>query len=129
MIDLTNNTSVNVDELIDKYKHVLTLCKYANDETIPSLAYILYHIENYVKNKYDSYDTDAKVWMVISVLDEINDCGDDILEKLESIVDTFVTYYDDNYFKYCENIGISSSKFDQDITFYKYYKLGVTKFK
>lgn len=112
MIDLTNKSIDEVNQLIQKYAKVLEIIR---PEEQPYLAVLIDVAHKYIVEKYKDLTADWKTWCIIALKKERNKIHRE--SDVPKIIDEFVEYYKNEYQKYVNNLGVFASEFDRDMGF------------
>jgi hypothetical protein len=115
MIDLTNRTIDEINELIQKYISVLELIK--QQKQIPYLAIVIDVGIKYVKEKYQDLELDWKAWSIVYLKHKYLRGKIKKESDIPNLIDDFIKYYKDKYKSYVDNLGMSTSDFDRDYGF------------
>jgi len=99
MIDLTSKSIEDIEAVIKKYANILELFA---PQTKPYVAYLVDVTVNHLKENYNNLSSDLKSLCVIVVKKNFDNINTDL--DIKKIVDDFITYYNDNYSKYHENM-------------------------
>jgi methyl coenzyme M reductase subunit C-like uncharacterized protein (methanogenesis marker protein 7) len=127
MTDLTNKVDKLIKEdvnsiqaIVNKFSDVLKKTK--PEREIPYLAYVINVCVNYINENHKDLSADWKAWAVIIVRNQYlkgklkND------DDIPKTIDGFLTFWDKEYKKYCEDI-IAVTEYDRDRGFvFKYEK-------
>lgn len=120
MIDLTNKTTDEVNEVLIKYQ------SFFNDlpkiSEIINLVYTIHLAVECINEKYKSLDKDLKTWCVLLIKNiyKLVDSEADINDEINK----FVEYHILNYKKYIDSIIQYTNEYDRDHSFLsKYIKI------
>ena len=119
MIDLTNRTIDEINELIQKYSNVLELIK--QQDVIPYLAVVIDVGVKYIKEKYPNLELDWKAWLIVYLKNVYLKGKIKKESEIPEFIDKFIKEYEDNYVKYIDSLGMFASEFDRDYAFVKKY--------
>ena len=115
MIDLTNRTVDEVNELIKKYINLLELIR--QQQEIPYLAVIIDVGIKYVKEKYQDLELDWKAWSIVYLKNKYLKGKLKKESEIPDLIDDFIKHYKDKYKEYIDGLGMSASDFDRDYGF------------
>jgi len=113
MIDLTNKSVEQINELIQKYTPVLELF-IEKEEHIPYLAYIIDLGVNHIKTKHNNLTVDWKSWTVFIIEKKYFDNKIRVESDIITIIDNFVEFFNKEYQKYIDDLGMFASEYDRD---------------
>lgn len=115
MIDLTNKSVEDVNLLIQKYTPVLQVSNVKTNTDAQMLAIVIDEGIKYIKDNYNEISTDLKTWCILVLKHKISKIKTDI--DIKKIIDVFITYWNNEYQSYCDDLGLSASDFDRDYGF------------
>ena len=115
MIDLSNKTIDEVNELIQKYASALELVK--PNREIPYLAVIIDVGIKYIKEKHNDLTTDWKAMLIVllKLLYLKNSINNEA--NIPTEIENFMTYYNSKYNNYIENLIDYSNDYDKNYKF------------
>lgn len=111
MIDLTNRTIEELNGLIQKYALVVGLFRPPEQ---PYIAYIVDIAVNHIKATHNDLPLDWKCWSTIVVKNAFFNNKINKDSNIIEFIDDFITYWKQEYQRYCDNLGMSASEYDRD---------------
>ena len=117
MTDLTNRTTIEIDELVKLYAPALQVSNIKKPEELYLFAIIIDVAAKHIKNKYDDLSVDWKSWCVIAVKLAHEKKKFKYEEEIIKVIDDFVNYSKEEYGNYCSDIALFSSEYSRDLGF------------
>lgn len=115
MIDLTNRTVDEVNELIQKYAFVLELIR--PPQHIPYLAVIIDIGVKYIQEKHRDLELNWKSWSMVYIKNKYKKGKINKESDIPDLIDEFINHYKNEYSDYIQQIGMSASEIDRDYGF------------
>ena len=104
-----------IENLIRSYENLLD--NHFPKTPIKEQAYIIGYCIELIKNRYNTYDSIFKSWLVhiIRKLYELKVIT--MSGEIEQYMDKYVIFYNENYIQYIDDIEMYCSEYDRDIGF------------
>jgi hypothetical protein len=118
MIDLTNRTVEEVNELIKKYSEVLM---FINPQEQPYMAIVIDSGIKHIQENYKDLPVDWKAWSIVYLKHKYLGHGLKKQSDIPKMLDAFIKHYNENYEKFVSALGMSASDYDRDHAFVTQY--------
>jgi hypothetical protein len=118
MIDLTNKTVDEINELIKKYASALELIK---PQFQPYLALIIDIGVKHIKEKYQDLPLDWKAWSIVYLKNKYFKGRIHKETDISDLIDDFIKHYKNDYVEYINNLGTFTNEYERDRGFIHKY--------
>lgn len=98
MRDLTSRTIQEINELVQKYKHVLEISGIKTIDNIKIFAVVIDIAIKHIEEKHSNINTDLKAWSVVAVKKSLNKLKTE--NDVKELIDDFIEYYNAEFEQY-----------------------------
>jgi hypothetical protein len=118
MIDLTNKSVDEINELIKKYAQALELIK---PQFQPYLAVIIDIGVKHIKEKHQDLPVDWKAWSIVYLKNKYFKGRIHKESDIPDLIDDLIRHHNDDYKKYIDDLGVFTNEYDRDRGFVHKY--------